>query len=417
MKASEVTPGIFCFTVNIRDILFEGVWPIPQGTNMNSYLVKGDKVALIDGVCGWDGVPENLLGQLTQLGVRVEDIDYVVINHMEPDHSGWLDQFKKLRPNFTIVTSAKAVPLLEAFYSLKDQAVKVVGDGDTLDLGQGHVLAFAEIPNVHWPETMATFDTKTGTLMPCDAFGSFGTVEGTAYDDELTPEQIKFFEKEAVRYYSNIVAAFSQPTGKAIEKVEKLLGDKVKIIAPGHGVIWRRNPAKILNDYKRYVSYQKGPAKAEVTVIWGSMYGNTASAIPTVIRTLKESGLKVNEFRVPEDSVGDILAACWTSTGLVLAMPTYEYKMFPPMAAILDELGKKKVLNRHVLRLGSYGWSGGAQAELEEIMRRHKTGWRFVAPVEFKGRPTDADLALIEKRTRGLAARVHYAILKADNRR
>jgi len=135
MKASEVTPGIFCFTVNIRDILFEGVWPIPQGTNMNSYLVKGDKVALIDGVCGWDGVPENLLGQLTQLGVRVEDIDYVVINHMEPDHSGWLDQFKKLRPNFTIVTSAKAVPLLEAFYSLKDQAVKVVGDGDTLDLG------------------------------------------------------------------------------------------------------------------------------------------------------------------------------------------------------------------------------------------------------------------------------------------
>jgi len=101
----------------------------------------------------------------------------------------------------------------------------------------------------------------------------------------------------------------------------------------------------------------------------------------------------------------------------VLAMPTYEYKMFPPMAAILDELGKKKVLNRHVLRLGSYGWSGGAQAELEEIMRRHKTGWRFVAPVEFKGRPTDADLALIEKRTRGLAARVHYAILKADNRR
>ncbi len=417
MNATEVTPGIYRLSANVRDILFEGVWPIPHGVSLNSYIVKGDKVALIDGVCGWDGVPETLLAQFDQLGIRVEDIEYVVINHMEPDHSGWLEAFRALRPEFTIVTSAKAVPLLEAFYGLKGKNVKVVGDGDTLDLGNGHVLAFAEIPNVHWPETMATFDTKTGTLMPCDAFGSFGAIEEAPYDDQLTPEQLKFFEREAVRYYSNIVAAFSQPAGKAIEKVERLLGDKVKIIAPGHGIVWRKNPAKIVADYKRYVSYQKGPAKAEVTVIWGSMYGNTAQAIPTVIKTLKESGLRWREFQVPRDHIGDILAACWTSTGIVLAMPTYEYKMFPPMAAVVDELAKKKVLNRHVFRLGSYGWSGGAQGELDDLMRRHKTGWKFVPPVEFKGRPTEADLRLIEKRIRGLAARVHYAILKADDRR
>lgn len=417
MNVTEVTTDIFRLSANVRDILFEGVWPIPNGVSLNSYIVRGEKVAIIDGVCGWDGVPETLLAQFGQMGIKVEDIDYVVINHMEPDHSGWLEQFRVLRPEFTIVTSAKAVPLLDAFYGIKGKSIKVVGDGDTLDLGNGHVLAFAEIPNVHWPETMATFDTKTGTLMPCDAFGSFGAIEGAPYDDQLTPEQVKFFEREAVRYYSNIVAAFSQPTGKAIEKVEKLLGDKVKIIAPGHGIVWRKNPGKIIADYKRYVSYQKGPAKAEVTVIWGSMYGNTASAIPTVIKTLKESGLRWREFQVPRDHIGDILAACWTSTGIVLAMPTYEYKMFPPMAAVVDELAKKKVQNRHVFRLGSYGWSGGAQGELDEIVRRHKTGWNFVQPVEFKGKPTAADLALIEKRVRGLAARVHYAILKADDRR
>ncbi len=416
MNATEVTPGIIRLSANVHDILFEGLWPLPHGVVLNSYIVKGDKVALVDGVCGWDGVPETLLAQFAELGIRVEDIDYVVINHMEPDHSGWLDAFRALRPEFTIVTSAKAVPLLEAFYGLKGKNVRVVGDGDTLDLGNGHVLAFVEIPNVHWPETLATFDTKTGTLMPCDAFGSFGALETAPYDDQLTPEQLKFFEREAVRYYSNIVAAFSQPTGKAIEKVERLLGDKVKIIAPGHGIVWRKNPGKILADYKRYVSYQKGPAKAEVTVIWGSMYGNTAGAIPTVIKTLKESGLRWREFQVPRDDLGDIIAACWTSTGIVLAMPTYEYKMFPPMAAVIDELAKKKVHNRHVFRLGSYGWSGGAQGELDELMRRHKTGWKFVPPVEFKGRPTEADLQLIEKRIRGLAARVHYAILKADDR-
>jgi len=417
MNVTEVTPDIFRLSVNVRDILFEGVWPIPNGVSLNSYIVKGEKVAIVDGVCGWDGVPETLLAQFAAMKIRVEDIDYVIINHMEPDHSGWLEAFRALRPEFTIVTSAKAVPLLEAFYGIKGKSIKVVGDGDTLDLGHGHVLAFAEIPNVHWPETIATFDTKSGTLMPCDAFGSFGAIDEAPYDDQLTPEQIKWFEREAVRYYSNIVAAFSQPAGKAIEKVEKLLGDAVKIIAPGHGVVWRKNPGKIIADYKRYVSYQKGPAKAEVTVIWGSMYGNTAQAIPTVIKTLKESGLRWREFQVPRDDIGDILAACWTSTGIVLAMPTYEYKMFPPMAAVVDELAKKKVMNRHVFRLGSFGWSGGAQAELDDIMRRQKTGWKFVPPVEFKGRPTAADLALIEKRVRGLAARVHYAILKADDRR
>jgi len=213
------------------------------------------------------------------------------------------------------------------------------------------------------------------------------------------------------------VADFSSAAGKAIEKVEQLLGDQVKIIAPGHGIVWRKNPSKIIEDYKRYVSYQKGPAKAEVTVIWGSMYGNTASAIPTVVRTLKESGLVVHEFRVPEDHIGDILAACWTSTGIVLAMPTYEYKMFPPMVSVLDELMKKKVQGRHVFRLGSFGWSGGAQKELDELVHRLKPNWTFMNPVEFKGHPTEADLQLIEKRVRGLSARVHYALMKADNKR
>ena len=297
---------------------------------------------------------------------------------MEPDHSGWLEDFRQIRPDFKIVTSKKAVDLLEAFYGIKNEVI-VVGDGDTLDLGNGKVLAFAEIPNVHWPETIATFDTQTGTLMPCDAFGSFGIVGEAPYDDQLTDDQIEFFEKEAVRYYANIVAAFSAATRKAIAKCGSL---PIRIIAPGHGIVWRKNPQKIIDDYSRYVAYQKGPAKEEITVIWGSMYGMTEKGVVEAVRALEEEGIVVHEHRVPESDWGDILASVWTSTGVVLAMPTYEYKMFPPMAAVLEELGKKKVVNRKAFRFGSYGWSGGAREGAQtRSSERQKMNWEFLEPV------------------------------------
>jgi anaerobic nitric oxide reductase flavorubredoxin len=170
-----------------------------------------------------------------------------------------------------------------------------VKSGDTLDLGDGRVLAFEEIPNVHWPETMATFDTKSGTLFPCDAFGAFGAITDSPYDDQLSPEEIDFFEEEATRYYANIVGAYSAPAKKAVIKTEKL---PVKIIAPGHGIVWRQNPQKIIDDYKRYAAYSKGPAKEEVTVIWGSMYGNTEMGVEPVVEGLKAGGVKVNVHRV-----------------------------------------------------------------------------------------------------------------------
>ncbi|KGE72443.1 FprA family A-type flavoprotein [Spirochaeta lutea] len=409
MHVTEVTDGIFRLSANAKDILFEGIWPIPNGVSMNSYIVKGEKVAIVDGVCGWDGVPETLFTQLDQMKIKAEDIDYVIINHHEPDHSGWLDDFKKIRKDFQIITSVKGEALLEAFYEITDN-IRTVKTGDTLDLGDGRVLAFADIPNVHWPETMATFDTKSGTLLPCDAFGSFGAITDAPYDDQLSDEQIEFFEQEAVRYYANIVAAFSLPTSKAIKVVEGL---PVKIIAPGHGIVWRKNPQKIVDDYKRYASYSKGPAKEEVTVIWGSMYGMTEQGVRPVIEGLQEGGVVVHEHRVPESPLGDILASVWTSTGVVLAMPTYEYKMFPPMAAVLDELGKKKVLNRKAFRFGSYGWSGGAQKELDEITQRLKMNWDFLEPVEFKGKPSPQELDLIKQRGRELAEAVKSLVADA----
>lgn len=402
MQTTQVTDDTWRLSANIHDILFEGMWPIPHGFSMNSYIVKGEKVAIIDGVCDWDGTPEVLFDQFRQMNVDYTDIDYVIINHMEPDHSGWLKDFKKIRPDFKIVTTAKAKALLQAFFEI-DNEVMVVKSGDTLDLGNGHVLAFEEIPNVHWPETMATFDTKTGTLFPCDAFGSFGAIEDSPYDDQLSQEQIDFYEYEASRYYANIVGAYSAPAKKAVIKTESL---PVKIIAPGHGIVWRKNPQKIIDDYKRYAAYSKGPAKEEITVVWGSMYGNTQRGVDLVVEGIRSEGIKVNVRQVPDTHYSYVLRDVWNSSGVVLAMPTYEYKMFAPMAVVLDEMGRKKAFNRKAFRFGSYGWSGGAQKELDEIMARYKMNWDFLEPVEFLGAPTDEDLDLIRRRGRELAIRV-----------
>ena len=409
MNVSEVTDGIFRLSANARDLLFEGIWTIPNGVSMNSYIVKGEKIAIVDGVCGWDGVPETLFAQFRQMDISADDIDYVIVNHHEPDHSGWLEEFKQVRSDFEIITSVRGAPLLEAFYGITKN-VRTVKTGDTLDLGDGRVLAFADIPNVHWPETMATFDTKSGTLLSCDAFGSFGSIADAPYDDQLSEDEIDFFEREAVRYYSNIVAAFCLPVNKALKAVEGL---PVKIVAPGHGVVWRKDPQKIINDYKRYASYDKNPAKEEVTVVWGSMYGCTEQAVQPIVDAMEGEGVKVHVHRVPQTPLGDILTSAWTSTGIVVATPTYEYKMFPPVFGAIDELAKKKVKNRKAFYMGSYGWSAGAEKELNELMERHKTGWDFLESVEFLGVPKADDLKRIAQRGRELAREVKRMVSEA----
>lgn len=409
MRVTEVTEGVFRLSANVSNILFEGMWQIPNGVAMNSYLVKGKMAALIDGVCDWDGVPETLYKQLDEMNVSIDDIDYVIINHMEPDHSGWLRSFSKLKgKNYTIICTEKAKALLEAFYDIHER-VQTVKSGDTLDLGDGRVLAFEEIPNVHWPETMATYDTKSKTLFPCDAFGSFGAVSDDApYDDTLTEEHIEFFEREMERYYANIVAAFCKPVQQAIEKLGPL---EIKIIAPGHGIVWRKDPGRVLRSYIRLAGYAKGPARPEVTVLWGSMYGMTESAVKPVVEAIEAEGIPTRVHRVPETDISFVLDSVFQSSGVVLAMPTYEYKMFPPMANVIDEIGKKRMINRKAFRFGSYGWSGGAQKDLMDTHDRLKMHWDWVEPVEFRGRPKEEDIALLKERARELANKVkHWAL-------
>jgi anaerobic nitric oxide reductase flavorubredoxin len=414
MRNTLVADGIYRLSAKVHDMLFEGIWPIPHGVSMNSYLVRGDRVAIVDGVCGWDGVPQTLFAQLAAMGIELSGIRHAVMNHLEPDHSGWLAAFLDLlgpadgRPPLEIVASTKGVEVARAFYGDDPRITwRPVKSGDTLDLGGGKVLVFEEVPNVHWPETMVTYEASTKTLMSCDAFGSFGAVADDApFDDQLSEAQLEFFEGETLRYYSNIVSAFSLPVRKAMEKLAPL---EIRVIAPGHGVVWRKDPSRILRMYGRFSRYSSGPAEPEVAVIWGSMYGMTEKGVEPVVEGIRAEGLAAHVHRVPQTHLSTILASALRSGGIVLGVPTYEYKMFPPVAHVVDDLGRKRIANRKAFRFGSYGWSGGAQKELDELVQAYRMGWDFLPPVEFKGAPGPGDLDTIHARGRELAAAVKAA--------
>lgn len=401
MKAVKITDGIHHIGVNItNNDLFEGLWPIPDGVSLNSYVVQGSKTAVIDLVRDWNDAPAGFTEKLRSIGLSAENIDYLILNHLEPDHTGWLREFIEKNPRIEIITTPKGAVLAKQFYGIED-AVREVKTGDTLDLGDGKVLNFIEAPNVHWPETMVTYETSGKVLFSCDAFGSYGALGDAVFDDQLSQEDSEFYEREALRYYANIVASFSKFVERAAAKLE---GVEVKVIAPSHGIIWRENPSVIIERYLKYASYMEGPAEPEITLIWGSMYGNTGSAVNEIIRTVRSEGIPIHVHQVPQDDSSYILASAWKSAGLIIGMPTYEYRMFPPMANVLDLFDRKHVKNKQVLRFGSFGWSGGAQKECDAITEKLK--WDYLDPVEWNGAPSEDDTRRLLEQVRNLAGKV-----------
>ncbi len=392
MKKIKIADDIHMLSMNVSDMLFEGIWEIANGVTLNSYIVKGEKTAIIDGVIGWDGVPETLYSNLEEIGVAPENIDYLIVNHMEPDHSGWIESFEKINNNFTILCTDKAAKLVSSFYGNSGR-IKAVKEGDTLNLGKGKVLSFHPVPNVHWPDTMFTYEADTKTLFSCDMYGAFGKMEEHHFDDEMTSEEIEFYETEGIRYYSNVMTTFTSMLKKAIQKSKEF---DIKIIAPGHGPIYRKNPQKIIDDYTRFSQYAVGAGKNEISILWGSMYGMTEKAVNFAESILKREGIKVNKLKMPLESESEMIATVFKSAGIIIAAPTYEYKLFPPVAAAIDELGRKRITGKAAFRFGSYGWSGGAEKELKEIIERNNMKWDFVDSVEFEGSPKEEDLIKIE---------------------
>ncbi len=400
MKAVKINEKIWALHADIdtKD-LFEGLWPIPEGVSLNSYLVKGQKTALIDLVRDWCEAPAQLKKQLADAGVKIDSIDYLILNHLEPDHTGLLGELKKLNPNITIIATAKGIELVKSFYKITD-GLMAVKSGDALDLG-GIKLAFEEAPNVHWPETMVTFEPESGVLFCCDAFGSFGKLGNRIFDDEYYAEEHAFFEAESLRYYANIVSSFSLFVKKAIQKIAPL---GVKVIAPSHGIIWREKPQVIIDRYMKYANYMDGPQEKEICVVWGSMYGNTRNALEYLLKGIEDELVPYSIHRVPDEDVSFVLADAYKCAGIVIAMPTYEYKMFPAMSHVLEMFERKHVWNRKALRIGSFGWIGGAKKDYEAKVAPLK--WTSLESVEWAGAADEETQKLLRERGRELARQV-----------
>jgi flavorubredoxin len=378
MPAIEIKPGIYWIGVNDRTTdLFEGLWPITEaGVSYNSYLVLDEKKALIDLVK--DAQEGSFMAQILDLTDPTE-LDYIVINHMEPDHTGSLKVLYNLAPNATLLCSPKAKGMLESYYGIRDR-VQVVQDGEELSLG-AKKLQFYSVPFVHWPETMVTFEPTQRVLFSCDAFGGYGALRGAIFDDQCL--DMDYYIHESLRYYVNIVARFSGPTLKAIDKLGGLTLD---VIAPSHGLVWRADPGRIVALYQEWAKLATSPGQPGVTLIYGSMYGNTEEVMNAVAAGVSRVGLPLAIYDAARVHASFVMPHAWTHNGVLVGAPTYEVSLFPPVAQMMQALAHKRIMHKKAAYFGSYGWSGGAWRELQSITE--KLNWTWGEPLEFQGAPT-----------------------------
>ena len=372
----KVTDNIFWLGVNDRRThLFENMWPIPNGVSYNSYLIVDEKVALIDTL--EYGSSDDYLEKIEELIGKDKTIDYLIINHMEPDHSGSIKLIVERYPDIKLVGNLKTFKIIESYFGYQDKWFQVE-DGDELKLGQ-HTLKFVMTPWVHWPETMMSYEMNNKVLFSGDAFGSFGTLDGGIFDDEIEFEE--YYEEDMRRYYSNIVGKYSNMVQKAFKKLE---GVEVRYICATHGPIWRKDVNKVLSLYDKWSKFE---TESGVVIIYGSMYGNTAKMADFIARKLSENGIK--KIRVHDASkthISYLINEIWRYKGVILGSCAYNSGMLPTMENLtrtLEHMGVKE----HVLGLfGSYSWNGGGVKSLHQFYETIQ--WDLVSePVDAKGIP------------------------------
>jgi len=373
MDQIKLTDSIYYLGFNDRRThLFENMWPIPYGIAYNSYLIKDGKVALIDTV--EHQFIDDYFEKIDNI-LQGKKIDYLVINHMEPDHSGALKAVTEKYPDIIVVGNKKTFDLIENFYK-KPKHLLLVDNGSHLNLGKT-VLQFHMIPMVHWPETMVTFDESDQILFSGDAFGSFGTLDGGVFDDELN---LEFFQEEAMRYFTNVVGKYCLPTSNALKKLSLF---KIRMIAAAHGPIWRTDLNWILSRYKKWSKYKTDPG---VVIVYGSMYGNTEKMAEVIARQLSVNGVKnIRVYDVSRTHASYIISDIFKYKGLIVGAPTYNMGLFPPVYALLNEIADMKIKDHYLGFFGNYSWSGGAVTKLKVFAEN--MNWEMVAePVEEKSR-------------------------------
>ena len=395
----QITENIYYVGVNDRNkTLFEGLWPLPNGVSYNAYLVVDEKVALVDTVEVDFFMPflENIR---EVLGDR--PIDYVVVNHMEPDHSGSLALIKKYYPEVQIIGNKKTFDMMKGFYQLEEGLIEVK-NGDSIALG-ARSLNFVLTPMVHWPETMVTLcpavsPQESTVLFSGDAFGCFGALNGAIIDEKMNCDE---FWAEMERYYSNIVGKYGTPVQMALKK---LAGIKLDYICATHGPVWHQYIDKVVAMYDRLSKYEAEPG---LVICYGTMYGNTERAAEVIARAASEAGVKnIVMHNVSKTHHSYIIRDVFRYKGLIVGAPTYNTGLYHEMDVLLSELSQKDIKGRLFGWFGSYGWASKAVAEIarwnEEKLKYEAVG----EPVEIKQSLTAETFAQCEALGRAMAERL-----------
>lgn len=359
---------------DLEKVIFEGMWPLPFGVSYNSYLVIDEKIALIDTAeAGF--AAEYLENIRKEIGDR--KIDYLVVNHMEPDHSSLMALIRENYPDIRIIGNAKTVPMIKGYYGLADN-IQVVKEGDKICLGSS-TLAFYMAPMVHWPETMVTYFEEEKTLFSGDAFGTFGGVADGITDSsarllgstDSAADSFSAFKDEMRRYYSNIVGKYGQTVQAAMKK---LSGLEIARICSTHGPVWEKNIPEVMAYYDKLSRYE---GEKGVCIVYASMYGNTAKAAKALAAELEKRGVEYAIHNLCTENVSYAYRDAFKYDTIAVGAPTYNNDIFPPAYNFMYGLSARLMKNRRFAAFGSYTWAGASVKLLNEMAS--KLGFELIS--------------------------------------
>lgn len=341
-----------------RLALFENIHPIPRGVSYNAYLLLDEKTVLFDTV-DWS-IGRQFLENVAYI-LDGRDLDYLIINHMEPDHCASIEEIVLRYPNVTIISTEKGFLLMRQFGFDVDGREDTVKEGDTRTFGK-HTITFVEAPMVHWPEAMVSFDVTNGVLFSADAFGSFGALDGRLFNDEVNFD--RDWIDDARRYYTNIVGKYGPHVQALLKKAGTI---DIKIICPLHGPVWRNDLGYILDKYQHWSTYE--PEEKGVVIAYASMYGNTENAANVLATKLVEKGMKnIALYDVSNTHVSQLISETFKYSHLVLASVTYNLGIYPLMHNFLMDMKALNLQKRTVGIIENGSWAPKSGSLMKECL-------------------------------------------------
>ena len=377
---------------------FENLFPIPKGVSYNSYVLLDEKTVL------FDTADESISRQYIENVVHAlngRPLDYMVVQHMEPDHCAMIDDMLRRYPEAKMVCSAKAVGMFAQFYGT-DVAARalVVKEGDKLSTGE-HTLHFVMAPMVHWPEVMVTYDEKDKILFSADAFGTFGALAGNIFDDEITFDTT--WMNDARRYYTNIVGKYGVQVQALLKKAASL---DIEMICPLHGPIWRKDLGLLMEKYQKWSTYE--PEDKTVMIAYATMYGNTENAANVLAGMLADKGVKnIAMYDVSETDVSELVAESFRCSHLVLAAPTYNSRIQPKMEAYLSDIKALNLQNRTVAVIDNGTWAATAGKQMIGTLEGMKNMTILENTISIKSALAENQLGALEALADELAKQVN----------